>query len=361
MRACFDIDFIIFEAVSVAQETFITATHTPTGAVMEMDNKTELWGDWRKKVGGWIGLQNEISGEEYYKAEDFVVEDGVRPRPFRIKVMGEDGEETTGFLSPFDGAKKILDDKIKAICKNLGVTSYFGYTGTGEVFRHELATLLPYKGNRADLITPLLLKQMKEYVVEAHNIELVTGIEADDACNIATVHAYKLWKMMDRDDAYKVIQVAVDKDTKGNDGFHHNPTKDGSDVREISGFGKLWLTEKGDVDGAGRIWFYWQIAHGDDTDNYKSSCFSKIKYAGKGAYNDLKDCKNDKEAFTALVAIFKKLYPEKITVTTFRGDIEIDALYVMQEMATMAMMLRGLGDKIDVKATLDKLGINYDV
>jgi hypothetical protein len=359
MRLCFDIDFLVFEAVSVAQEVFITATHTPTGQEIEFENKTALWGDWRKKNGGWIGLQNEMAGEDYYKAEDFVVVDGVRPRPFRIKVLDEDGEETTSFLSPFDGAKKILDDKIKLICKTLGTDDYFGYTGTGEVFRHELATLLPYKGNRADLITPLLLKQMKEYVVEHHNIELVTGIEADDACNIANVFDYKRWKMMDKDDKYKTIQVAVDKDTKGGEGFHFNPNKD-TEVREISGFGSLWLTAKGDVDGCGRIWLYWQIAHGDSTDNYVANCFSSVKYAGKGAYNDLKDCKNDKEAFEALVRIFKKLYPEKKTVEGCKGPVEIDHMYVMQEMATMAMMLRHHGDKIDVRAVCDKLGVVYD-
>ena len=46
-------------------------------------------------------------------------------------------------------------------------------------------------------------------------------------------------------------------------------------------------------------------------------------------------------------------------MVTFRGEIEIDAMYVMQEMATMAMMLRHEGDKIDVRKVCDSLGVKY--
>lgn len=357
-RICFDIDALIFDCVSVAEEKFITVTHRPTGKVLEFDNRTEFYGDWRKKSGGWLGVQNKMQGSEYYKAEDFDIVDGQRPRPFRIMLEDEHGNPVEGKLSPFEGAKKILDDQIAAVCKQLGTTDYFGFTGTGEVFRHEAATLLPYKGQRGDMLRPLLLDQMKQYVCERHNCELVTGIEADDAVSIETVRGYKLWKAMGKDDAYKVIAVAVDKDSKQTEGWHFNHKKD-KEPRLIQGFGGLWLNDKGDVDGAGRMWLYWQIAHGDDTDNYKANCFSKVKYGGKGAYNDLKGCKNDKEAFEALVGIFKKLYPEPIEVDGCKGRITIDWLHVFQEMATMAMMLRHPGDKMDVKATLDKLGIEY--
>ncbi len=366
MRLCFDIDCIIFDAVSVAQETFITVTHKPTGNEMEFENRTELWGDFRKKEGGWVGMKNKISGNNYYKAEDFEVVDGARPRPFRVKgkVISEDGDGNKvyapdTFISPSEGAKKIIDDKIQMICAQLQCFDYFGFTGEGDVFRHELATLLPYKGNRQDMITPLLLKEMKQYVCEKHNITMVHGIEADDACSIATVAGYKEWKANNKDRKYKVIQVAVDKDTKQTEGWHFNPNKD-STPRLIEGFGKLWLTEKGDVDGMGRCWLYYQCAAGDATDNYKSNSHSTVKYASKGAYNDLKDCTTDKEAFEALVKVFKRLYPEKKTVTTFRGEIEIDAMYVFQEMMTLAFMLRWEGDKVDVRAVCDKLGVKYD-
>lgn len=363
MRLIFDIDFILFAAASVAEETFITAKHEPTGQVVELENRTQLWGHHAKKVGGWVGTQNAISGNDYYKAEDFTVTDHQRPRPFRVR--GETYEDEHGnvlrtpdtFLDPFEGAKKSVVDQINAICGKLKCNDYYGYTGRGEVFRHKLATLLPYKGQRADT-KPLILEELKDWACKELPIEMVTDIEADDACSIATVQAYNRWKAMDKDDKYKEVQIAIDKDAKQTVGFHFNPMKDKT-IREISGFGSLWLTEKGDVDGMGRMWLYYQVAVGDSTDNYKSNCFSEVKYASKGGYNDLKDCTNDKEALTALVGIFKKLYPETKDVETFRGKIRIDWLYVMQEMWHMAMMQRGPGDTVDVKAVLTKLGVEH--
>ncbi len=353
-KLCFDIDCLIFSAVSVMEEKFISVTHKPTGRKLEFATRTELWGEWRKKIGGWVGTQNALSKSDYYKAEDFEVVDGQRLRPFILK--GKDGAPDKT-LSALDGAKKLIDDKIIEICAKLKTGSYFGYTGRGDVFRHEVATLLPYKGNREG--RPLLLDEIKDYVCEKHHIELVEGIEADDACNIATVQGYDAWIKSGKNDKYKVIQVAVDKDTKGNNGWHYNPDKDDA-PRLIEGFGKLWLTEKDEVDGCGRLFFYWQVLHGDDTDNYKSNCFSDKKYGGKGAYKDLKDCTNDKEAFTMMVDRFKWMYPEKKIVEGCKGPVEIDHMYVMQEMATMAMMLRKPGDKIDVKAVCTKLGVNYE-
>lgn len=360
MQLVFDMDFLIFDAVSVAEERFITATHTPTGRKMEFPNKTKLWGDWRKKVGGWIGEENKKLGNDYWKAEDFEVVECQRPRPFKIKGVDEFGEQDNSkdyFISPWDGAKKIIDDKIKSICKNLGTNNYKGFTGKGNVFRHELSTLLYYK-DRDDLLKPLLLDKMKEYVCQRHSCEQVVGIEPDDAYTMAVLEGYKAWIESGKKDEFKVIGVAEDKDSKGTDGWHYNPNKDKA-PRLIEGFGKLWLTDKGDVDGCGRLWFYFQL-FGDSADNYKANYFSDIKWADKKSYDVLSPCKNDREAWQALVDSFKILYPAPKTVVGWRGnEILIDWLYVLQEMANMALMLRKPDDKIVVKDVLDKLGISH--
>jgi hypothetical protein len=150
--------------------------------------------------------------------------------------------------------------------------------------------------------------------------------------------------------------VAEDKDAKQCPGFHYNPNKD-DEVRFIEGLGKLWLDKKGDVDGCGRMWLYFQVGSSDSADNYAANCFSDTKWGPKSAYEYLKDCTTDKQAFEALVRIFKKLYPERKVVDGCKGKVEIDWLYVMQECFTMAMMLRKPDDKIDVKSTLEKLGV----
>jgi hypothetical protein len=358
----FDMDFLIFEAVSVAEERFIVATHKPTGRKMEFANKTALWGHHKKKEGGWIVEENDKAGNNYWKPEDFDVVEGQRPRPFKIKGVdeftGEPDERFDYFISPWEGAKKIIDDKIASICKKLGTNNYIGFTGKGNVFRHDLCTLLYYK-DRDELMRPLLLDKMKQYVCDRHSTTCVTGIEADDAFNMAVLQGYNEWVKGGRKDEDRVCGVAEDKDAKQCPGFHYNPNKD-DEVRFIEGLGKLWLDKKGDVDGCGRMWLYFQVGSSDDADNYAANCFSDLKWGPKSAYAELKDAKNDKQAFESLVRIFKKMYPESKTVVGCKGPVEIDWLYVMQECFNMALMLRKPDDKIDVKATMDKLGVVYE-
>lgn len=355
----FDMDFLIFEAVSVAEERFIVATHRPTERKIEFKNKTEMYGHHKKKEGGWVAEENKKLGNDYWKVEDFDIIECQRPRPFKIVGVDEfSGERDTSkdyFITPWEGAKKIIDDKIKAICKKLGTTNYIGFTGSGNVFRHDLCTLLYYK-DRDDLMKPLLLDKMKEYVCSRHSTISQRGIEADDACNMAVLDGYNAWVKGGRKDEDIVCGVAVDKDSKQCSGWHYNPDKDDK-PRLIEGFGSLWLTPKGDVDGQGRMWLYFQVGSSDSSDNYAANCFSDLKWGPKSAYDMLKDCKNDTEAFTALVAIFKKLYPEKKVVEGCKGKVEIDAIYVLQEMFNMAMMLRKPNDSINVKDVLTKLNI----
>lgn len=365
-KLIFDIDFIIFQAVSVAEERFITALHKPTGRTFEFENKTKLWGHYKKKEGGWIAEENANNENDFYKPEDFEVVECQRPRPFRYtgkigsldefgKIRKKEVEPYT--VSPWIGAKNILDSKIKEICEKLGTNDYVCYTGRGKTFREDLATLLKYKGNRDEMLRPLLLDKMKDYVIKRHNGILVEGIEADDAYSIAVIDGYNSWKKGGK----QVIGVAQDKDSKQTSGWHFNPEKDDK-PRLVEGFGSLFINAKDEVDGSGRMWLAFQTMNGDSSDNYKANCFSDVKWGDKAAYNQLKDCKNDKEMFQALVDGYKKLYPEKKTVVGWKGgSIEIDWLYVMQECFNLAKMMRTTDEKpTDVKAVLDKLGVNYE-
>jgi hypothetical protein len=101
--------------------------------------------------------------------------------------------------------------------------------------------------------------------------------------------------------------------------------------------------------------------NGDSSDNYfANSANPDVKWADMSAYNVLKDAKNDKEAWEALVRGYKTIYPAPRKIVGWRGDeIEVDALYMLQENFSLAKMLRWKGDKVDVKQVLDKLGVEY--
>jgi hypothetical protein len=125
----------------------------------------------------------------------------------------------------------------------------------------------------------------------------------------------------------------------------------------IRGFGELHREGK-DVKVSGRLWKYFQVSSSDTSDNYAANCFSDKKNGPVAAYNVLKDCKNDKEAFIAMKEHFQYLYPEPKVITNWKGDtFEIYWLYVMQEMFNMAHLQRWEDDRIDVKETFEKLGV----
>ena len=80
---------------------------------------------------------------------------------------------------------------------------------------------------------------------------------------------------------------------------------------------------------------------GDSADSYKANCFSDLDFGDKSMYKVLKDCKNDKESLQAVGEAFQLMYPETKTVVGWRGnEFEIDWKYVLNEMWSMAHMLR---------------------
>lgn len=113
--------------------------------------------------------------------------------------------------------------------------------------------------------------------------------------------------------------------------------------------------------GRGRMWLYQQVLNGDDADNYFANSACDMKWAEKSAYALLKDCKNDKEAIEALVKGYKTLYPQPKAITGWRGDtLDITWLTMLQENFTLAHMLRHKEDKVDVVATMKKLGVEFE-
>jgi 5'-3' exonuclease len=123
---------------------------------------------------------------------------------------------------------------------------FFGQDGSKN-FRHDFATLKPYKGTRkntdwADYFKPIA----KKHFAEKWKFYGVSHIEADDACSIAH-HTYK--------DTYDIIHVSEDKDAKQMAPFvRYNPNPSKKCFEEISAF-------------EGRAFLYYQGLVGDSSDS----------------------------------------------------------------------------------------------
>lgn len=108
-------------------------------------------------------------------------------------------------------------------------------------FRHDIATVAPYKGNRDDAHRPVYYQQIRNYMTEFWDAEVISGREADDECSIAQ----RAWNG-------NSIICTIDKDLDQVPGWHYDYWKK-----------VLYFTEEHE----GELLFFKQVLKGDSTDN----------------------------------------------------------------------------------------------
>ncbi len=234
------------------------------------------------------------------------------------------------------------------------------YLSGKDNFRNFIPLPTQYKSKRKDLIKPLLLQEIRDYLVSRYGAEVVNGREVDDkVCE-------RMW------DGYishqKIIGSTIDKDAKGCAGWLYDTDKMMA-PEFIQGLGSLWLEEstnaKGKVEttvrGKGRIWMYTQWLMGDPTDDYNPCEICKVKFGEKSAYKLLKDCTTDTEAVQVVYDTYKKWYPAEVKYTSWEDkEIVTDVFGIMQMYLDCARMRRWADDTLDVKDLLTKLGVKHD-
>lgn len=142
-----------------------------------------------------------------------------------------------------DEAKDDLDEFIARIIEETQTQTVQLYLTGKTNFRYDV--LPTYKHNRKDTPKPLLLQDLREYMVENYNVQEANKIEADDACVI----------MMYRHPE-RYILAHIDKDLDQGVGWHYNWNKE-----------DLYYITQEEADS----FFLQQILQGDSTDGY-SGC-----------------------------------------------------------------------------------------
>ena len=321
--AIIDADFIKYMAAAVGEKRSILVTNKHTGEEHKFKTRTEFYGRSKTTVGGWLANYNLAKNTDLTK-DDFIIID------IQDKL-------------DFSNCTNVIDLQIKKALNAIGTNKYKTFIGRGDSFRVERSTLMKYKGQRTEMLKPLYLKEVEQYIIDKYNAEIVTGIEADDQC---VIECYK---------KPSNILVGIDKDYYGQPvRFYNVNTAVG--IINCDCFGRLTLNDKKEVKGYGRMHLYYQVCAGDKSDNYFANAASDVKWADMSAYNALKDCKNDKEAWLAIENVFKLLYPEPKAIIGWRGNsINIDWEYVMNECFDMARMLRNPVDPVVASIILNKM------
>lgn len=205
-------------------------------------------------------------------------------KDFRKLCEGEDLEiERERVVQPIDFCLQMVKTSLDAIKDVVGMDSHLYLTGSGN-FRKDVATLLPYKGNRSEFDKPLWYQEIREYMQEVHGAQIIDGQEADDEIGI---RAYEIKEHSQE----KAVVVSIDKDLDMIEGLHYN-----------------WETgAKYKIDSRQAIRnFYLQMLTGDRTDNIPG-----IQGIGpKTAEKVLKDYTKESVLYACVRDEWDKYYPD---------------------------------------------------
>lgn len=157
-----------------------------------------------------------------------------------VEVNAEQWEEVL-LVDDISFALHLAKQIIYSIINETEASNYKGFlstTGDTTLFRNEYAVTQGYKANRKDFKKPVHYEAIRNYLLKYYNVEMVSGIEADDALGI--------------NQKSDTVICSIDKDLLQIPGCHYNfVKKEWYKIDELSG----WKN------------FYMQVLTGDNADN----------------------------------------------------------------------------------------------
>ena len=147
-----DLDFVKYSSAGVGEKRSIIAIHKKSGKSKPFLNRTAFWGRKRKVLEGWLGDENkerEAKGLKPFTKEGFDIEDVQEPEPLE---------------NLLHTAKK----QVQGVLTSLGTNNAEYFIGQGDSWRVEASTLLKYKGQRSDLLKPVHLDAVSDYLKEKY-------------------------------------------------------------------------------------------------------------------------------------------------------------------------------------------------
>jgi len=349
--AIIDVDTLIFHAALAGQKTHIKVTGKNTGRVMIFDNRTQLWGHWKAKSGGWLAdfnTKREAKGLPIITPDVFEVED-------IVELVGDGG------VSPEAVVKGRFKNKIEAITKQSWCKDFKICFGTGTNFRYDIAQTTPYKEDRPT--KPILHSEVKEYMLWKYkdNMVIHDGVETDE---IVTSLMHESWERSGGNfDKLDTVACYIDKDLSQYPCFHYNFDKPDLGVVPIT---PLAATKNLAV----------QFLKGDTIDSipglpqlpmelftkYGIRKPTKPGIGDKTAASFLDSADTKTEIFNRVVEAYKGWYgDEPREFTSFRGDVsERTWIDHMNEMYRLLRMRTNVTKDVGhVSDYLKSLGVDY--
>lgn len=181
---------------------------------------------------------------------------------------------------PVEYALGRCNDLMNRILYDTGASSYELYIGGGKNFRHQIDP--SYKANRATMVRPEHLEDVRGYLVTKWQARVVEGIEAEDAVGIAAYSSSE-----------NVVMCHIDKDLNQYPGWHYN---------YVTGQTYFVTPREG--------WkhFYIQLVMGDRVDNipgYDGKMRQTIPKFLQPLIDKINDCTTDYAMFQVVQEIYE--------------------------------------------------------
>lgn len=345
-----DWDTVLFRSAKSVQEDYIIVRHKELAWEERFPNRTEFWGHFKKREGGFLKKLNNLMG--VCDLSDF------SPDDFEII---DQSELRKGVKDHLEEAKRQFDFAVGKLKKLVNAKDYELVIGGEDNFRYEAAQQIPYKANRGE--KPLLFKELRELVLSQYKgkITVCNGREADDYCSEKGFENYQHYLKTKK---WKYCLAYVDKDLKMIVSPHINYDK------EIESMKVVYNTPK-----EAAYCYCLQLLIGDKqvdnipgveklTEEVRERWeLGNVRGVGERTCKKILDtCDSVKELFEAVVFCYKSCYGEKKkTFTTHRGEeVKWNWKNYLQDSAYLLWMHRNEALDYDIfRDTLDKLKVEY--
>lgn len=258
----------------------------------------------------------------------------------------------TQIAEPVSYAIKSLNDSIAKVMEYCGCNKVEFYIGGSGNFRNEIPLPVQYKTNRTTVQRPLLLTDVKEYLIKYKGCKKVKDQECDDLVQ-------RRMRDLNRQ-GIRCCLYTIDKDSKGVVDYNisiYNPDK--QDIESIKGgLGNLYETKNG-IRGDGLKWLMFQTAMYDRIDNYVMNSHYLKRYGEKSFFKDFNGCKTEKELLEKLISKWKELLPEKTIYTSFDGSLQEHTWLSLAEMYYSCAKMKD-GSFPTLVSLFEEYGVEYE-
>lgn len=233
--------------------------------------------------------------ERWYKTEDGTICNTIKQAKDICKNKGQDPSKISIEVDaePKSHALKLVKNILSRVKDRTGAKEVRVFLSGNNNFREKVAVTRPYKGNRHGG-RPYHYDNIRKYLIDVHNAEVINGMEADDALGIHQTE--------------QTCICTIDKDLDMIPGWHYNLKND-----------RLYTVRK----DTAMYNFYRQLLTGDPVDNIQGiPGIGKVK-----ATKILGQSETEEDMYWAVLEAYARYYPRPYEAMLEMGQL----LYILKE------------------------------